>query len=71
MCGRRNGLIGRTSMMNERSGQFYMVAHCKLTRKWKTEARMGLIKNTNNAALKQDMYRYILVFLAVPCCLMS
>ena len=30
--GRRNGLIGRTSMLNERAGQFYKAVYCKVVR---------------------------------------
>ena len=39
---RTNGLIGRTSMLHERTGQFHK-ARCKVTRQLRTEDRMGLI----------------------------
>ena len=42
MHGRRNGLIGRTSMLYERAGQFEKAVHCKVTRHLKTEALVGL-----------------------------
>ena len=52
---RRNGLIGRTSMLNERAGQFYKGVHCKVTGDVKTEGPNGL-KNIDGLAIKQNLY---------------
>ena len=34
----KQAIIGRTSMLNERAGQFHKAVHCKMTRQLKTEA---------------------------------
>ena len=52
---RRNGVIGRTAMLNEQAGQLYKAVHCKVTRQLKTRTRKGL--KTDDLALKQNMYR--------------
>ena len=62
-CGRRNGLICLTSMLNKRIGQFYEVVYCKVMRQLKTEARV--LKNIDDLTLKQNMYRYILAFFGI------
>ena len=48
-------------MLNERAGQFYKAVHCKVTKDLKTQGRIGL--ETDDLALKQNMYRKILVVL--------
>ena len=40
MAREANGLIGRTSMLNERAGQFYKAVHCRAARQLKTGARV-------------------------------
>ena len=48
-------LIGRSSVLNERTGQFYKTDHCKVTRQSMTNPN-GL-RNIGDLALKQNMYR--------------
>ena len=62
----RRRLLGRTSMLNERAGQFYKVVHCSVTRQLKTEAR-NMLENIDDLALKQTIWRIILLFFGVRC----
>ena len=38
----KQAIIGRTSMLNERAGQFHKAVHCKMTRQLKTEDDLAL-----------------------------
>ena len=55
---RRKGLIALTSMLNERTGQFYKAVLCEVMRQLKTEAQMGL---KHNLTSKQVMHKQNLV----------
>ena len=57
---RRNELIGHISILNECTGQFYLAAHCKVTRELKR------LRNIDDLIPKQNVYHWsnpdVLVF---------
>ena len=55
-CGRQNRPTGRSSILNERTGQLHKAVHCKVMMRY-----LKRLKDIDDLAPKQNMYGLILM----------